>query len=140
MSDISSYRWAFTITGVIFGLYSILAMTNCVRVIRERPQSLDQPRAPLAACVLRAFKNVAFRPLLMAWTLDGLALSALVAMFPFYVRYVIISDGYRAQEKGTAWQPMVLMGSRKEEMPPVFSASCLPSRFCLKMSAIRNAF
>ena len=111
MSDISSYRWAFTITGVIFGLYSILAMTNCVRVIRERPQSLDQPRAPLAACVLRAFKNVAFRPLLMAWTLDGLALSALVAMFPFYVRYVIISDGYQAQEKGTAWQPMVLMGS-----------------------------
>lgn len=111
MSDISSYRWAFTITGLVFGLYSILAMTNCVRVIRERPQSLDQPRAPLAACVLRAFKNVAFRPLLMAWTLDGLALSALVAMFPFYVRYVIISDGYRAQEKGTAWQPMVLMGS-----------------------------
>ena len=71
-------------------------MTNCVRVIREWPQSLEQPHAPLAACVLRAFKNVAFRPLLMAWTLDGLALSALVGMFPFYVRYVIISDGYQA--------------------------------------------
>ena len=119
MSDLSSYRLAFTITGLCFGIYYILVQLNLVRVLRERP--LHPSRVPLAPCVLRALKNIAFRPLLLAWALDGLALSALVPMFPFYVRYVIISDGYKAQQNGVEMSAQVFMGA---------------SMFCLLITAV----
>ena len=52
-------------------------------------QSTAQTNVPLVPSILRTFSNRAFGPLLAAWALVGLALSALVSMFPFYIRYVI---------------------------------------------------
>lgn len=42
-----------------------------------------------------------------AWALDGLALAALVTMFPFYIRYVIQPNGVIAEDKGQAMDPNV---------------------------------
>ena len=40
----------------------------------------------------------ACRPLLMAWSLEALGNSALVTIYPFFIRYVVISDGAQAEK------------------------------------------
>ena len=45
--------------------------------------------------------------MLVAWSMDGLGLSLLVTMFPFFVRYIVVPDGSKAQESGYAMDPQV---------------------------------
>ena len=47
------------------------------------------------------------RPMLVAWSMDGLGVSLLVTMFPFFVRYIVVPDGSKAQESGYAMDPQV---------------------------------
>jgi hypothetical protein len=61
--------------------------------------------------MMRAFKNRAFRPLLVAWALEGLGLSSLLTMAPFFVRYVVESDGPAAVASGHALDPTVCLGA-----------------------------
>ena len=105
---LDAQRTAFFVVSLAFGIYYVLSITNCVASIRERKMSEESKTAvPLVPSILRAFKNRAFRPLLVAWALDGLALSSLVTMFPFFIRYVVISDGSKAQAKGVQMDPTV---------------------------------
>eukprot|EP00164_Ancoracysta_twista_P010172 GFYU01015269.1.p1 GENE.GFYU01015269.1~~GFYU01015269.1.p1 ORF type:complete len:809 (-),score=267.89 GFYU01015269.1:148-2538(-) len=110
MAAIDSQRTSFTIVAIIFGLWFILTMMYLVFIVSERQASSDKGPVPLVPSILRSFKNRAFRPLLAGWALDGLALSALVSMFPFFVRYIIIPDGVVAQGHGTNMSPQVCMG------------------------------
>lgn len=75
---------------------SSLPHTTCTRVL---------PQNGFVLMCTMAF--LCCRPLLVAWALDGLALSSLVTMFPFFIRYVVISDGVRAQEAGVDMDPVV---------------------------------
>jgi Na+/melibiose symporter-like transporter len=61
--------------------------------------------------MLRAFKNRAFRPLLAAWALEGLGLSSLLTMAPFFVRYVVESDGPAAVAARQAVDPTACLGA-----------------------------
>ena len=55
--------------------------------VKERPLLGEAAnRVPLVPSFMRAFKNDAFRPLLVAWTLEALGLSSLVTMAPFFIR------------------------------------------------------
>jgi len=74
----------------------------------QEPQGGRQARSPLVGAMLRTFHNPAFRSLLIAWTLEGIGLSAITSMFPFYVRYVLISDS----QQGVPFpiNPQVYMG------------------------------
>ena len=45
--------------------------------------------------------------MLVAWSMDGLGVSLLVTMFPFFVRYIVVPDGTKAQESGYAMDPQV---------------------------------
>ena len=45
------------------------------------------------------------RPQVAAWALDGLFVASLVTMFPFYIRYIVVSDGAVAQAKGFSMDP-----------------------------------
>ena len=79
MSSLAAMQLAFIITAAIFGLYHCGAMQWLVRHVRERPaEQKVAAKLPLVSSVMRSLNNAAFRPLLLAWALDGLALSALV--------------------------------------------------------------
>lgn len=111
ISNLQASQKAFFYCALIFGIYYVLSISNCVFTIRERLLKKDAAvPIPLVPSILRAFKNRAFRPLLVAWALDGLALAALVTMFPFFIRYVVASDGIKAKEAGVAMDPLVCMG------------------------------
>jgi len=112
MSHLCASRQAFSTVAVIFGVYHVVAIAVCILNIEERPasQAAAKVKVPLIGSVLRAFRNKAFKPLLFAWALDGLALTSLLTMFPFFVRYWIKSDGATAQRNGVAMDPAVCMG------------------------------
>lgn len=79
-----------------------------VAVVKENVAPfLHRYKAPLVGAMIRTFHNPAFRPLLIAWTLEGIGLSALVSMFPFYVRYFVVSDGEKAQQYALPLDPQV---------------------------------
>ena len=109
--NLDATRLAFQVTALFFGLWYVLTILNLVYQVKERETSQTQAApVPLVPSVMRAFANAAFRPLLLAWALDGLGLSALVSMFPFFIRYVIIPDGAVAQSNGSAMDPRLCMG------------------------------
>jgi len=112
--DLDATMQAFLIVSAFFGIWYLILMWHLILfgVKKERSASSESTPVPLVASVLRSFKNVAFRPLLIAWALDGLGLSALVTMFPFFIRYVVIPNGVLAQE-GTlpGLSPMVCMAT-----------------------------
>lgn len=113
MLHMCAQRSAFSTVAACFGVYHVLTFALCIWLVRERTLDDRAPgytRAPLLGSILRAFRNAAFQPLLAGWALDGLALTALVTMFPFYIRYVISSDGLRAREIGQDMDPNVCMG------------------------------
>ncbi|CAD7697159.1 unnamed protein product [Ostreobium quekettii] len=111
ISYLNAQKKSFFFVSLVFGIYFVSSVWNCVLSIQERKMSEEAKiTIPLVPSILRAFKNRAFKPLLAAWALDGLALSALVTMFPFFIRYVVISDGVKANEGGYAMDPMVCMG------------------------------
>ena len=113
MLHMCAQRSAFSAVAASFGVYHVLALALCIWLVRERVLDDRGPgyaRAPLLGSILRAFRNSAFQPLLVGWALDGLALTSLVTMFPFYIRYVISSDGLRAREIGQNMDPNVCMG------------------------------
>lgn len=110
-SNLDATRLAFQLTAIFFGAWYVLSIAGLVFTVKERETSQRQAApVPLVPSVMRAFRNSAFRPLLMAWALDGLGLSALVSMFPFFIRYVIIPDGALAQSYGSAMEPRLCMG------------------------------
>eukprot|EP00736_Rhodelphis_marinus_P000689 Rmarinus@m.29888 len=131
ISDIDSQRLAFMTVSIIFGLWFVLTMELLVYKVKEREASLDQAPVPLVPSILRAFKNRAFRPLLIGWSLDGLGLSSLVSMFPFFVRYVVIPDGAKAVENGSEMSPQVCMGL---SVFALLLAAVLSSPLWLKLS------
>ncbi len=57
----------------------------------------------------RALGAAGCRPMLVAWSMDGLGVSLLVTMFPFFVRYIVVPDGTKAQQSGYAMDPQVLV-------------------------------
>ena len=88
MSSLASLQLAFIITAAAFGLYHTGAMQWLIHRVQERAaeEAHGVAKLPLVSSVMRSLNNAAFRPLLLAWALDGLALAALVTMFPFYIR------------------------------------------------------
>ncbi|KAK9815554.1 hypothetical protein WJX72_005656 [[Myrmecia] bisecta] len=111
ISALDAQRIAFTAVAAGFGAYYVIAMLHCVFVVRERfHEEGEHAPVPLVASIMRACKNLAFKPQLAAWALDGLALSALVTMFPFFIRYIVVSDGVKAQASGFSMDPQVCMG------------------------------
>jgi len=98
VSALQSQQQSYILVAAVFGFYYVMTQWNMVRKIKERPASVENKApVPLVPSILRAFQNGAFRPLLAAWALDGLGLSALVSMFPFFIRYVVIPDGVKAK-------------------------------------------
>lgn len=89
-SFVASERNVFTVLALIFGGYYIFTMLVLVFSMQERKKSLEPPPVPLVPSILRAFKNIAFRPLLGAWILDHMALGMISAMIPFFVKYVLL--------------------------------------------------
>ena len=81
-SSLDAQRLAFLLVALVFGLYYVGTIANLVLTIRERSGRLQSaaPQPPLVPSILRAFKNIAFRPLLLAWALDGLGASAAVSI------------------------------------------------------------
>ena len=41
----------------------------------------------------------------MGWSLEALGNSALVTIYPFFIRYVVISDGARAEQRQQSIDP-----------------------------------
>jgi len=110
VGEIDSLRAAFTTTAVIFGVWYVVAQLNLGCRVTERPASVSTVNPPLVASILRCLKNVAFRPLLIGWGLDGLGLAALAATFPFYIEYVVEPNGYIAVEDGNAMEVDICLG------------------------------
>lgn len=108
MSGLAAQQLAYLVTAIFFGLYHTGAMQWLIRRVKERPLPPETGvRLPLVSSVMRSLNNAAFRPLLAAWGLDGLALASLVTMFPFYIRYVVQPDGPEAEANGQSVDPQV---------------------------------
>ena len=108
LSSLAASQAAFVATAALFALYHVGAVQWLIRRVRERPPlATAAAPLPLVSSVMRSLNNAAFRPLLLAWALDGLALASLVTMFPFYIRYVVVPDGTAAEAKGQATDPQV---------------------------------
>ena len=87
LSALDANRVAFAALAGGFGLYYVASVLLMVWRVKERPllgEALNP--VPLVPSFMRAFKNDAFRPLLVAWTLEALGLSSLVTMAPFFIR------------------------------------------------------
>ena len=111
MSSLAAMQLAFIVTAFAFGVYHCGAMQWLIHRVKERPLATNTAaKLPLVSSVMRSLNNAAFRPLLLAWALDGLALAALVTTFPFYVRYVVNPDGLKAEAQGNAVNPQVGFG------------------------------
>lgn len=82
-------REVYTIVAVFFAGYYLLTVYPLVFLLKERHASQEDRPVPLVPSILRSFKNHAFRPLLVAWTLDFFALALISAMVPFFVKFVI---------------------------------------------------
>ena len=79
---------SFFMVGVIFGGLYLIGMNVVVWNIKERKVERGTS-IPLVPSMLRSFKNIAFRPLLLGWILDAVALATLASTFPFFIIYVI---------------------------------------------------
>lgn len=111
MPSLAAQRGAYAAISASFGVYYVLAALITAARVRERPLPPDAvERVPLVPSMMRAFKNRAFRPLLAAWALEGLGLSSLLTMAPFFVRYVVESDGPAAVAAGRALDPTATLG------------------------------
>jgi glycine hydroxymethyltransferase len=87
LSALAANRAAFAALAGAFGLYYVLSVAVMVWRVKERPLLGEAAnRVPLVPSFMRAFKNDAFRPLLVAWTLESLGMSSLVTMAPFFIR------------------------------------------------------
>eukprot|EP01006_Ploeotia_vitrea_P018099 TRINITY_DN49364_c0_g1_i1.p1 TRINITY_DN49364_c0_g1~~TRINITY_DN49364_c0_g1_i1.p1 ORF type:complete len:763 (+),score=426.35 TRINITY_DN49364_c0_g1_i1:37-2325(+) len=85
-------REVYRLLATIFGSYYIITMCNLVFRMKERGKSMETRPVPLVPSVLRAFKNVAFRPLLIGWVLDYMALGMISSMLPFFVKHVLVPN------------------------------------------------
>ena len=122
-SSLDSMRYAYFVVALLFGLYYLVTSYYLVFRIQERAASTEGTTpVPLVPSILRSFRNRAFRPLLVAWALDGLALSSLVTMFPFFIRYVIKPDGQKAKEGHFSMSPQQCMGYSMVGL--LFAAMC----------------
>lgn len=111
VSSLAAQRRAYAALSTAFGLYYIAAACVLAWRVRERPLLGEAaPRVPLVPAMMRAFKNKAFRPLLVAWALEGLGLSSLLTMAPFFVRYVVEADGAAAASREQAMDPTACLG------------------------------
>ena len=111
VSSLAAQRGAYAALSAAFGLYYAAAACVLAWRVRERPLLGEAaPRVPLVPAMMRAFKNRAFRPLLVAWALEGLGLSSLLTMAPFFVRYVVEADGAAAAARGQAMDPTACLG------------------------------
>ena len=111
VSSLAAQRGAYAALSTAFGLYYVVAAAVLAWRVRERPLLGEAaPRVPLVPAMMRAFKNRAFRPLLVAWALEGLGLSSLLTMAPFFVRYVVEADGAAAAARGQAMDPTACLG------------------------------
>ena len=87
LSALAANRVAFAALAGGFGAYYVISVALMVWRVKERPLLGEAAnRVPLVPSFMRAFKNDAFRPLLVAWTLEALGLSSLVTMAPFFIR------------------------------------------------------
>ena len=87
LSALAANRVAFAALAGGFGLYYVTSVLLMVLRVKERPLLGEASnKVPLVPSFMRAFKNDAFRPLLVAWTLEALGLSSLVTMAPFFIR------------------------------------------------------
>ena len=84
-------KTAFQLLAAIFGSWYVLSMYALITTVKERKQSLKQMKAPLVPAVMRSFRNIAFRPLVIAWILDFVALAMIVAVLPFFIAYYVES-------------------------------------------------
>ncbi|KAK9837735.1 hypothetical protein WJX74_003939 [Apatococcus lobatus] len=111
-SALNAEREGFSIVGLFFGTYFINAMLHCVWRVQERRHKATEAQSmlPFIPSTLRPAKNLAFRPLLMGWSLEALGNSALVTIYPFFIRYVVISDGTLAEQRHQSIDPQVCMG------------------------------
>lgn len=80
---------SFQLLAFIFGSWYVISMFLLIRNVKEREQSLTQQATPFVASISRSFRNIAFRPLAIAWVLDFCALAMLVAVLPFFIRYYL---------------------------------------------------
>jgi glycoside/pentoside/hexuronide:cation symporter, GPH family len=103
-----SQRNSFTVLALIFGVYYVVTMYFLIFRIKEREKSLAIAPIPLVPSILRAFKNIAFRPLFGAWVFDYIALGMVSSMLSFFVKFVVVpNDGYREQSGD---DPEVVLG------------------------------
>lgn len=82
-----------------------------------RPQEREPPpqdegavSGPLVASIIRSFRNPAIQSLILAWVMDGLQLSMLVTLFPFYIRYYVKPSGPAAISNGLTFLPTTFIG------------------------------
>ena len=68
-SERSASRGGFAITTAMFGVLFITSSLWLVKRVRERENSAETLPVPLVPGILRAFKNHAFRPLLIGCTI-----------------------------------------------------------------------
>jgi len=109
-AELEVTRTAMMITALLFGLWYTVATAALVAGVQERPVSVSTSNPPLIPCIMRCFKNTAFRPLLLGWFFDGIALAALTSTGPFFIEYVVIPNGKKAQEHWTAMSTDYCMG------------------------------
>ena len=82
---------SFQLLATIFGAWYVVSMGLLLRNVTERQQSLSQQATPFVPSISRSFRNIAFRPLAIAWVLDFCGLAMLVAVLPFFIRYYVRS-------------------------------------------------
>merc|ERR1711939_897068 len=83
-------------TACIFGAWYMITTFLLVANVKERQASTEESNPPLIPCIMRCFKNTAFRPLLIGWFFDGIALAALTSTGPFFIEYVVIPNGAKS--------------------------------------------
>lgn len=110
LSMLNATRYSYTGVACCFALFYVVACFNLVYRVKESTKGQDQIVVPLVPSILRAFKNIAFRPLLVGWMLDAVALTALATMFPFFIEYVIKPDGEKAQQLGMPMSVEICLG------------------------------
>merc|ERR1711988_321921 len=93
--ELSVTRVAMFLTALGLGCWYVVTTVMLVLGVGERKASTEEGTSnpPLVPCIMRCFKNTAFRPLLVGWFFDGIALAALTSTGPFFIEHVVIPNG-----------------------------------------------
>ena len=78
----------FMAIAAFFCAWYIFSMLLLVYHYEERKESVDVAPTPIVPSMRRTFNIKPFRPLLLGWTLDYIAVAGIAVMAPFFVRCI----------------------------------------------------